>query len=113
MRLRQSLAALRLGLGLHQIGQAFDLGEIELAVLERAARELAGLGEPNAVEQQGGVDRRADYGAAAMDMKLGHVLAGEARRTREPQHQAAVDRRCVRRADIAQARVPGRRHATA
>ena len=33
--------ALRLGLGINQIGEAFDRGEVELAVLERAAGELA------------------------------------------------------------------------
>ena len=112
LRLGERLTALRLGLGLHEIGQAFDLGEIELAVLERAARELAGLGEPRAGEREHRVDHRADHGAAAMDVKLGHVLAGEARRRREPQHQAAVDRR-LRRADVAQGGVTGRGHAAA
>ena len=111
--LRQRLAALRLGLGLHEIGQTFDLGEIELAVLERAAGELARLGEPHAGEREHGVDHRADHGAAAMDVKLGHVLAGEARRRREPQHQAAVDQRALRRTDVAQGGVPGRGHAAA
>ena len=107
LRLGERLTALRLGLGLHEIGQALDLGEIELAVLERAARELAGLGEPRAVEREHRVDHRADHGAAAMDVKLGHVLAGEARRRREQQHQAAVDRR-LRRPDVAQGGVTGR-----
>ena len=112
LRLGERLTALRLGLGLHEIGETFHLGEIELAVLECAAREFAGLGEPRAVEREHRVDHRADHGGAAMDVQLGHVFAGEARRRREPQHQAAVDRR-FRRADVAQARVTGRGHAAA
>ena len=39
------LLPLALGLGKDQIAEAFDLGEIELAVEEGAARELAGVGE--------------------------------------------------------------------
>ena len=89
--MRQRLAALRLGLGIDEIGKTLDLGQIELAVLEGAARELAGLGEPRAGEREHRVDDGADHGAAAMHVKLGHVLAGEARRSREPQHEAAVE----------------------
>ena len=92
-RLRQRLTPLRLGLGIDQIGQTFDLGEIELAVLERAAGELAGLGKPHAGEGEQRIEHGADHGAAAMQLQLGHVLAGEARRRREPQHEAAVELR--------------------
>ena len=94
-RLRQRLTPLRLGLGIDQIGEALDLGEIELAVLERAPRELAGLGEPHAGEGEQRIEHGADHGAAAMQLKLGHVLAGEARRRREPEHEAAIELRAV------------------
>ncbi len=46
LKLPHRLRALRFGLGEHQIGKALDGGEIEPAVLERAAGELAGLGGP-------------------------------------------------------------------
>ena len=41
-QLTQRLAALPIGVGVDEIVETFGLGEIELAVLERAARELAG-----------------------------------------------------------------------
>ena len=104
--MRQRLAALRLGLGVDEIGETFDLGQVELAVLEGAPRELAGLGEPRAGKRQHRVDHLADHGAAAMHMKLGHVLAGEARRAGEPQHEPAVELRPSRRPESAQARMP-------
>ena len=103
---------MRLGLGIDQIGEALDLGEIELAVLERAARELARLGEAGGGEGEQRIEHGADHGAAAMQLQLGHVLAGEARRRREPEHEAAIEFRAAR-ADVAQGRMTGRGHATA
>ena len=44
LQLTQRLAALPVGVGMDQIVETFGLGEIELAVLERAAGEFAGLG---------------------------------------------------------------------
>ena len=46
----ERLPALRLGLGADQVGQALDRGQIELAVLERAAGELARLRRPQALD---------------------------------------------------------------
>ena len=43
VQLPKRLPALRLGLGADQVGQALDRGEVELAVLEGAAGELARL----------------------------------------------------------------------
>ena len=43
---RKRLAALRLGLGVDQIGEALGRGQVELAVVEGPAGELAGLGRP-------------------------------------------------------------------
>ena len=48
LQLPERLAALRLGVGADQIGETLDRGQIELAVLEGAARELARLGRPEA-----------------------------------------------------------------
>jgi len=42
LQLAERLAALRIGVGIDQIGKTLDRGEVELAVLERAAGELAG-----------------------------------------------------------------------
>ncbi len=44
LELPQRLAPLHLGLGINEICETFDLGEIELAVLKTAPREFAGLG---------------------------------------------------------------------
>ena len=43
-QLTQRLAALAIGVGVNEIVEAFSFGEVELAVLEGAARKLAGLG---------------------------------------------------------------------
>ena len=43
-QLTQRLAALPIGVGMNEIVETFGFGEIELAVLERAAGEFAGLG---------------------------------------------------------------------
>ena len=43
-QLPQRLAALPVGVGMDEIVEAFGLGQIELAVLERAPGEFAGLG---------------------------------------------------------------------
>ena len=42
--LTQRLAPLAIGVGVNEIVEAFGFGEIELAVLQGTARELAGLG---------------------------------------------------------------------
>ena len=44
LQLTQRLAALPIGVGVNEIVETFGLGEIELAVLEGAAGEFAGLG---------------------------------------------------------------------
>ena len=42
--LAERLAALALGFGVHEVGEALGFGQVELAVLEGAAGEFAGLG---------------------------------------------------------------------
>ncbi len=104
---------MRLRLGIDEVGEPFDFGQVELAVLEGTARELAGLGEPCAGTRQHRVDDTPDHRAASMHVKLGHVFAGEASRALEPEHKAAVEKLSVRRSDCAQARLPGGRRAAA
>ncbi len=106
LRLKQGLLALAARLGIDEIGEALDLTEIELAVLERAPGELARLGKPRAGKREHRLDQLANHGAAPVHVKLGHVLAGEACRALEPQYEAAIEQRPVRRADIAQGRAP-------
>ena len=50
LHLAERLPALALRLRRHQVGEAFHRGEIELAVLEGAAGELAGLGRAQALD---------------------------------------------------------------
>ena len=88
---RKRLAALRIGVGVDQIGETFDGGEVELAVLERAARELAGLGRAQAVHRCERREQRGDHRASAMQLDLGDVLARFAFRSGKKQRQRLVD----------------------
>ncbi len=105
VELAQSLAALRLGLGRGEVGDRLGLGQVELAVQKGAAGEFAGLGEaqPEPAECR---DHRGEHGAAAVQMELGDILAGKARRRRKPQDQRVVERLAGRRIDEPAA--PGR-----
>ncbi len=90
LELPHGLAALRLGLGGGEIGHRLGLGQVELAVQKRPAGEFARLGEaqpePAQDLHQPGNDR-----AAAVQVKLGDILAGAAVRRRKPQHEAVVE----------------------
>ena len=91
------LPALRLGLGVDEIGEPFGLGQVHLPVQECPPGELARLREPQsrrAGERPG--QRRRDRPPAG-HMDLGDLLAGEAPRRREPDHQRAVERLAGRR----------------
>ena len=91
LELAIGLPALRLGFGADQIGQALDRGEIELAVLEGAARELARLRRPQSLDAPERAEHRGDDRAAAVQLQLGDVLAGLAVRPGKPQRQRLVD----------------------
>ena len=93
--LTQRLAPLGLGLGVDQVGEAFGGGEVELAVLEGAAGELARLGEAHVGEAGQRAEHALDHRAAAMDVQLGHVLAGEAPGAAEEQNQPAIEQFAV------------------
>ena len=88
LHLPERLAALAFGLGADQVGQAFDRGEVELAVLEGAAGEFAGFGRAQAVDAAKRRQRGRDHRAAAMQLQLGDVLAGLAVRPGKPERQA-------------------------
>ena len=69
------------------------LGQVELAVLHRPARELPPLGRPQT--RHGGQCRqhRLDDRAPAMDMELRDVFAGRACRSGKPQNEGGIDYR--------------------
>ena len=92
LQLTQRLAALPIGVGMDQIVETFGLGEIELAVLERAAGKLARLRRADIGQSRERCEQRRQHRAPAMDMKFGDVLAGRTCRSRKPQHHRIVDR---------------------
>ena len=92
LQLAQRLAALPVRVGVNEIVESFGLGEIELAILERAPGKLAGLGGANIVKSGQRREQRRQHRASAMDMKLRDVFAGRAGRSRKPQHHSIVDR---------------------
>ena len=94
--LTQRLATLGFGLGVDQVGQALDLGQVEFAVIEGAAGEFAGLRRPQAVNCGERSGHRGDHRTSAVDVDFSHVLTAEAMRARHPQHQPVVDRGAVR-----------------
>ena len=97
----QRLAALAIGVGMNQIVEAFSFGEIELAVLECAPREFAGLGRTQAIDRAERIEHRRDHRASAMNMKFRDVLAGGAVRSRKPERHRFVERAAI---EIAQRR---------
>ena len=86
------LPALRLGLRVNQIGEALDLGQIHLAVQERAPGEFAGLGRPQARHGVKRTQQARPGRSPAGNMQLDDILAGEAPRRREADDQGPVDR---------------------
>ena len=89
-RLPQSLPSLRGGFRLDEIRQPLRAGQIELAVLKRAAGELAGLRQAAAFDVPQRRQHALDHGPAAVHLEFRHVLAGLAFRRREPEHQRLV-----------------------
>ncbi len=85
------LPPLRRGFRVDEIGETLHLGKIDLAVLECAQREFAGLGRAELVERGESGERVLHDGAAAGDVQFQHVLAGIAARRREADRDHAVD----------------------
>ena len=90
-------APLRLRFGGDEIGQALDRREIEPAVFEGAAGELASLGGPATLDRRQRIEHTGNDRLAAMKLQLGDVLAGLAARRRKPQRQRFVDDLTARR----------------
>ncbi len=79
-----------IGLRGDEVHHGLGLREVELAVEERALRELAGLRQPRAGLQQE-IEQAPRDQQAAMSGKLDHVLARVARRRGEMREQNLVD----------------------
>ena len=92
LELPKRLPPLRRRLGGDQIGKTLDRGEIEPAVLERAAGELARLGQPAPFDLPQRIEHPGDHRVAAVKLQLRHIFAGLAVRRRKPQRQRLIDR---------------------
>ena len=111
LELAKRLPALRRRLGGDEVGQALHRREIEAAVLESAAGEFAGLGRTATLDACERLEHRGNDRMAAVQLQLGHVLAGLAVRAGKPKRQRLVDHLPARRiAHPRERRVARRRH---
>lgn len=77
---------------MNEIVEPFGLGQIQLAVLKRTAREFAGFGRPQPIDSAERLKQRSKYRAPAVNMKFGSVLPCCTGRPREPQNYGVIDR---------------------
>ncbi len=99
------------GVGIDQVGQALDLRQAELAMLEGAAGELARLRRPQPLHPRQRLEHAGDHRAPAMQLQLGNVLAGLAVRAFEKKHQSLIDDLAgLRIANRGEGRAPRLRH---
>src|SRR5579884_2702588 len=89
--LPEGLPALRLRFRHNQIGEALDRRQIEPAILEGAARELAPFSRTAARHRTQRLEHSGDDGMSAMDLKLGYVFTRLAVRRRKPERKRFVD----------------------
>ena len=90
IELGQRLAPLSLGLRIDQVRHRLGLGQVQLAVLERPAGEFARLGQPQAQPEQG-VGYGIHHRAAAVQLQLRAVLAGDAGGAGKPEHEGLIE----------------------
>lgn len=109
VELPQRLPPLGRRFGGDEIGETFDRGEVQAAIPESPGGEFAGLGGSEARSGCQAFEQGSGDGGPAMDVKLGHILAAEAVRARQPEDQAPVQGlACFRMAQIPDAGAPGR-----
>ncbi len=84
-------AALHFGFGHDEVGEAFDLQQIDLAIGEGAAGEFPGPRRPKPLDRCELVADRIDHRPPAVQLQLGAILAGFGLRARKPQHQRLVE----------------------
>ncbi len=88
--LTDRLSALGFGFGVDQVAKPLRRGQIEPAILERPARKLPGFRRAGARDFPNRFEHGRHYRRTAMDVKLGHVLAGKTRRRRKPENNRLV-----------------------
>ena len=103
LELAERLARLGARLGIDEIGQTLRRGEVQTAIQERPPGELARLRRPQPRQIGQRREERSADRAATVDLELQHVLAGEARGRREPEHEAAIEHLASRRGPRANA----------
>ena len=106
-RLRR--AALQLGFCVQQIGEALGFGQIDPAVGKGAASELAGISAAQAGHCLQNLFQPADDSPAAVEMEFGDIFPRNCSRTRQPQHQCAVNHFAIGVDQIASAGAAGLR----
>ena len=112
LELAIGLTALRRCFGRNQISQALHLRQIKPPVDEGAPRELARFGHAAVFDPAQDAEQGGDHRLPAMDLNLGHVLAGLAVRAGKPKRQRLVDNLAIGRiAHPCERRVAWRRHA--
>src|SRR5439155_12589448 len=105
----QRAAPLCRGAGVDQIARRFGLQQVELAVQERAARELTGLGRAGTRQDKGG-DARGGNEEPAVRRDLHQILARERARPGKARRQDLIERLAAGGVDEARAaRRAGRR----
>ena len=88
--LAQGLARLGARLGRNQIGQGFDLRQVQLPGRISAARKLAGFGQTQPGQPAKYGQNRFDHRARSVDMQLRHIFARETARPGKPQNHTIV-----------------------
>ncbi len=90
-RLTQRLHPLCVRLGIDEICEPLDLGEIEFPVLESPPCEFSGLGFPHPVHAGERLKHGPHHRPPAMNMKLERVFARKALRTFEEESEPTID----------------------
>ena len=91
VHLTQCLPALPSRLGRDQVADAFGLHQVQASIEKGAAAELSRLRQSKAeIEQRVGYPLQDR--APSMKMKLGHILAGVGRGSREPDYDCLIQK---------------------
>jgi len=89
--LPQGLLALPFRFRIDQVRQAFDSSQVKLASFESTPGEFTGFRQTNVRKGGEGCKQPRQDGPRTMDLELGHILSGEARRPCEEQYERRVD----------------------
>jgi hypothetical protein len=85
------MLALSFSLSLYKVCQAFDLIQVELTILQCAARKLTGASLPQSRLFRQGREYRGQDGHATMDLELDRFLPGKASALTKDQYDCLID----------------------